>query len=114
MIPDAFCALVLRRMAWRHAVPWLVRGLAAGAIAAALVLLIARVVPLAIAQSAIAWWALAAGLALAAAGAGLAWPTRPAPAAAPPRADRPPGPRRRPAPARGHPRGEAPGPPPPP
>src|SRR5436305_1387626 len=88
MIPDAFCALVLRRMAWRHAVPWLVRGLAAGAIAAALVLLIARVVPLAIAQSAIAWWALAAGLALAAAGAGLAWLTRPAPAAALRRADR--------------------------
>ena len=58
MMPDSFFALVLRRIALRHAVPWLLRGLAAGAIVAALVLLIARVVPLASAQSAITWWAL--------------------------------------------------------
>ena len=69
MMPDSFFALVLRRIAWRHAVPWLLRGLAAGAVAAALVLLIARVVPLAIAQSTIAWWALGTGVALAVAAA---------------------------------------------
>src|SRR5207245_2375297 len=53
-----------------------------------LVVLSARVVPLAIAQSAIAWWALGAGLALAMAGAGVAWLRRPAPDAALRRADR--------------------------
>src|SRR5437870_4108946 len=61
MMPDSFFALVLRRIAWRHAVPWLIRGLAAGAVVAALVLLIARVVPL----ENRAWWALGAGVALA-------------------------------------------------
>jgi hypothetical protein len=88
MMPDSFFALVLRRIAWRHAVPWLLRGLAAGAIVAALVLLIARVAPLAIAQSTIVWWALGAGVALAVAGAGMAWLRRPAPDAAVRRADR--------------------------
>jgi hypothetical protein len=88
MMPDSFFTLVLRRIAWRHAVPWLLRGLAAGAVAAALVLLIARVLPLASAPSAIAWWALGAGVALAVAGAGVAWLRRPAPDAAVRRADR--------------------------
>jgi hypothetical protein len=87
MIPDSFFTLVLRRIAWRHAVPWLLRGLAAGAAAAALVLLIARVLPLAFAQSAIAWCALGAGVVLVVAGAGMAWLRRPAPAAAVRRAD---------------------------
>jgi hypothetical protein len=88
MMPDPFFTLVLRRIAWRHAVPWLLRGLAAGVVAAALVLLIARVVPLASAPSAIAWWALGAGVALAVAGTGMAWLRRPAPDAAVRRADR--------------------------
>src|SRR5437764_13973354 len=88
MMPDTFFTLVLRRIAWRHAVPWLLRGLAAGAVAAALVLLIARVAPLATAQSTIGWWALGAGVALAVAGAGMAWLRRPAPDAAVRRADR--------------------------
>jgi hypothetical protein len=88
MIPDSFFTLVLRRIAWRHAVPWLLRGLAAGAVAATLVLLIARLVPLAIAQSAIALCALGAGVALAVAGASMAWLRRPAPDAAVRRADR--------------------------
>jgi hypothetical protein len=88
MMPDTFFTLVLRRIARRHAVPWLLRGLAAGAVAAALVLLIARVVPLAIAQSAVAWWALGTGVALAVVGAGMAWLRRPAPDAAVRRADR--------------------------
>src|SRR5438093_11479600 len=84
MMPDSFFTLVLRRIAWRHAVPWLVRGLAAGAAGAAAVLLIARAVPLGHEML----WSLAAGLALAAAGAGVAWLTRPAAAAAVRRADR--------------------------
>ena len=88
MMPDSFFTLVLRRIAWRHAVPWLLRGLAAGAVAAALVLLIARVLPPASAPSVIAWWALGAGVALAVAGAGVAWLRRPAPDAAVRRADR--------------------------
>src|SRR3954454_3605953 len=67
MMPDAFFALVLRRIAWRYAVPWLIRGLAAGAVVAALVLLIARVIPL----ENRAWWALGAGVALAVAGGGV-------------------------------------------
>src|SRR5438034_6023969 len=83
MMPDSFFALVLRRIAWRHAVPWLIRGLAAGAVVAALVLLIARVVPL----ENRAWWALGVGVALAMAGAGVAWLRRPAPATALRRAD---------------------------
>src|SRR5437588_12663086 len=83
MMPDAFFALVLRRIAWRYAVPWLIRGLAAGAVVAALVLLIARVIPL----ENRAWWALGAGVALAVTGVGVAWLRRPAPATALRRAD---------------------------
>src|SRR2546421_8719295 len=83
MMPASFFALVLRRIAWRCAVPWLIRGLAAGAVVAALVLLIARVIPL----ENRAWWALGAGLALAVAGAAVAWLRRPAPATALRRAD---------------------------
>ena len=78
-----FTARVLRRMAWRHAAPWLARGLAAGLAAAAALLLIAHVAPWAEAS----WWALAALAAPTLAGALVALATRPAPATALRRAD---------------------------
>jgi len=79
-----FTARVLRRMAWRHAVPWLVRGLAAGLAVAAALLLIAHVVP----WTGAAWWALAAFCALTLGGAGVALVTRPKPATTLRHADR--------------------------
>jgi len=79
-----FTARVLRRMAWRHALPWLVRGLAAGLAAAGLILLMAHVVPWAEAP----WWALAAFVAPALGGVAAALVTRPALATTLRRADR--------------------------
>jgi len=81
---DDFTTRVLRRMAWRHAVPWLVRGLAAGLAVAAALLLIAHVVP----WTGAAWWALAAFCALTLGGAGVALVTRPKPATTLRHADR--------------------------
>ncbi len=72
-----FARRVIRRVAWRHALPWLVRGFAAGLLAAAVVFLIARLT-----SWDAAWWALAALLGLTGVGATVAWLTKPpAPAA---------------------------------
>ena len=79
-----FTARVLRRMAWRHAVPWLVRGLAAGLAVAAALLLVAHVVP----WTGAAWWALGAFCALALGGVAVALVTRPKPATTLRQADR--------------------------
>jgi len=81
---DDFTARVLRRMAWRHAVPWLVRGLAAGLAVAAALLLVAHVVPC----TGAAWWALAVFCALTLGGAGVALVTHPKPATTLRHADR--------------------------
>ena len=70
-----FTARVLRRMAWRHAVPWLVRGLAAGLAVAAALLLVAHAVP----WTESARWALAAFCALTLGGAVVALMIRPKP-----------------------------------
>ncbi len=79
-----FTARVLRRMAWRHAVPWIVRGLAAGLAVAAALLLVAHVVP----WTESARWALAAFCALTLGGAVVALVTRPKPATTLRHADR--------------------------
>ncbi len=79
-----FTARVLRRMAWRHAVPWLVRGLAAGLAVAAALLLIAHVVP----WTGAAWWALGAFCTLTLGGTVVALVTRPKPATTLRHADR--------------------------
>ena len=84
MRDDPFVARVLRRMAWRHTLPWLARGLAAGLLAAGALLLLSRL----IAWDGAAWWALGAGIAGALAGAMVAWLTRPRAAAALRAADR--------------------------
>ncbi len=79
-----FARQVIRRVAWRHALPWLVRGCAAGLLAAAVILLLARLTP----WDGAAWWAPAALLGLTGVGAAVAWLTRPAPPVAIRSADR--------------------------
>src|SRR5579872_3302693 len=83
MTPDTLFHIVLRRMAWRHALPWLARCLAVALLAAAAVLLAAR---LAAWPHGWLWAAIAAALVIVG-GVVLAWLTRPAPAAALRRAD---------------------------
>lgn len=84
MSADPLFARVMQRMRWRHALPWLLRGVAAGIAAAAIILVAGRVVG----WDGAAWWASGSVLLLTLGGALVAWLTRPAPAAALGRADR--------------------------